>query len=101
MHSNPLRNFEYSLAVGNKEGFLKAANPVPNLTSGRVLARNTVWNLSGQLLPMIVAVITVPLLVRGLGVARFGVLSLSYVLIGYFSLFDLGIGRALTKLVAD
>src|SRR5262245_16260511 len=50
---------------------------------------------------MAVAVVTIPLLIRGLGLDRFGVLSLIWVVIGYFSLFDLGIGRALTKLVAD
>src|SRR5262245_52190078 len=72
-----------------------------DLTSGRLLARNTMWNLLGQLLPMAVGVLAVPPLVRGLGVARFGVLSLAWIVIGYFSLFDLGIGRALTKLVAD
>lgn len=55
----------------------------------------------GQLLPMLVAVITIPVLVRWLGTDRFGVLSLSWIVIGYFSLFDLGIGRALTKLIAD
>ena len=73
----------------------------PSLTSGRLLARNTVWNLLGQLLPMLVAVGTIPFLVRGLGVARFGVLSIAWVVIGYFSLFDLGIGRALTQVVAQ
>jgi O-antigen/teichoic acid export membrane protein len=36
-----------------------------------------------------------------MGVERFGVLSLAWIVVGYFSLFDLGIGRALTKLVAD
>jgi O-antigen/teichoic acid export membrane protein len=74
---------------------------ISHLTSGRLLARNTVWNLLGQLLPMAVAVVAVPPLVRNLGVARFGVLSMAWIVIGYFSLFDLGIGRALTKLVAD
>ncbi|MGA3054582.1 MAG: flippase [Candidatus Korobacteraceae bacterium] len=72
-----------------------------NLTSGRLLARNTVWNLAGQLLPMAVGLIALPPVVRAMGVARFGVLSLAWVVIGYFSLFDLGVGRALTKLVAD
>ena len=74
---------------------------IPNLTSGRLLARNTIWNLFGQLLPMAVGVIAIPPLVRVLGVGRFGVLSLAWIVIGYFSLFDLGMGRALTKLVAD
>src|SRR5215471_13808988 len=72
-----------------------------HLTSGRLLARNTVWNLLGQILPMTVGLVAIPILVRGIGVARFGVLSLASVLIGYFSLFDRGIGRALTKLVAE
>jgi O-antigen/teichoic acid export membrane protein len=50
---------------------------------------------------MAIGLIAIPLLIQGLGVARFGVLSLAWIVIGYFSLFDLGIGRALTKLVAD
>lgn len=72
-----------------------------HLTRGRLLAKNTVWNLLGQVLPMLVGVVAVPLLVHRLGVDRFGVLSLAWIVIGYFGLFDLGIGRALTKLVAD
>src|SRR5579864_328839 len=72
-----------------------------NLTSGRLLARNTIWNLLGTLLPMGVAVVSIPPLVRALGLDRFGLLSLAWVVIGYFSLFDVGIGRALTKLVAE
>ncbi|HEY6351151.1 MAG TPA: flippase [Candidatus Angelobacter sp.] len=80
---------------------MSAAQPTPNLTSGHLLASNTVWNLLGQLLPMAVAVVSIPPLIRALGVPRFGVLSLAWIVIGYFSLFDLGLGRALTKLVAD
>jgi O-antigen/teichoic acid export membrane protein len=77
--------------------------PVANsdLTGGRLLACNAVWNLAGQILPMIVGLITIPAIIRAMGVERFGVLSLAWVVVGYFSLFDLGIGRALTKLVAD
>jgi O-antigen/teichoic acid export membrane protein len=72
-----------------------------HLTSGRLLARNTIWNLLGQILPMAVGLVTIPLLIRGMGVERFGLLSLAWTLIGYLSLVDLGIGRALTKFVAD
>jgi O-antigen/teichoic acid export membrane protein len=50
---------------------------------------------------MLVALLSVPILIRNLGTDRFGVLTLIWVLIGYSSLFDLGIGRALTKLVAE
>lgn len=65
------------------------------------LAGNALWNLVGQGAPLISAVVFVPILVRGLGTERFGVLSLAWVVVGYFSLFDIGIGRALTKLVAE
>jgi O-antigen/teichoic acid export membrane protein len=77
------------------------AAPTQKLTSGGLLARNTIWNLFGTLLPMAVAVVSIPPLVRALGLERFGLLSLAWVVIGYFSLFDVGIGRALTKLVAE
>ena len=71
-----------------------------HLSSGRLLARNTVWNLLGSGAPMIVAIFCIPILIRGLGKERFGVLTLAWALIGYASLFDLGLGRALTQLVA-
>lgn len=50
---------------------------------------------------MAVALLTVPILIRGLGTERFGVLTVGWVVIGYFGLFDFGLGRALTKLVAE
>jgi O-antigen/teichoic acid export membrane protein len=71
------------------------------LTSGRLLARNVVWNLLGTVAPLLVAVPAVPRLIHAMGTNRFGVLTLAWVVIGYFSLFDFGFGRALTKLVAE
>ena len=72
-----------------------------HLTSGRLLARNTMWNLAGTVAPVAVAVLAVPYLIHRMGTDRFGVLTLAWVVIGYFSLFDFGFGRALTKLVAE
>ena len=72
-----------------------------SLTSGHRLARNVLWNLLGTGAPLLVAFIAIPLLIEGLGIERFGVLTLAWMLVGYFSLFDLGLGRALTKLVAE
>ena len=80
---------------------MSTSSQASSLISGRVLARSTIWSLLGQLLPMAAAIVCVPPLVHGLGVARFGVLSLAWIVIGYFSLFDLGLGRAVTKAVAD
>jgi O-antigen/teichoic acid export membrane protein len=70
------------------------------VTTSRVLARNTVLNVVGQVVPMIAALVSIPILIRHLGTARFGVLTLAWAMIGYFSLFDLGLGRALTQAVA-
>ncbi len=77
-----------------------AAGQNAHLTSGRVLARNTVWNLVGNGAPMFVALFCIPVLIRGLGKERFGVLALAWSLIGYAGLLDFGLGRALTQLVA-
>src|SRR5260370_29018279 len=53
-----------------------------HLTSGRLLARNTIWNLVGSGAPMLVAVFCLPSLIRGWGADRFGVLPLAGAPIG-------------------
>lgn len=58
------------------------------------------WNLAGLSLPLLVAAATVPQLISRLGNERFGLLALAWGLIGYAGALDLGIGRALTQLVA-
>lgn len=50
--------------------------------------------------PLLAAVIAIPILVKGLGTDRFGILSLIWVFFGYLGLLDLGLGRALTQMVA-
>src|SRR5580704_18044702 len=69
--------------------------------SAKLLAGNTIWNIVGSIAPLAIGLLVMPSLVRNLGTDRFGVLSLAWTLIGYFSLFDLGLGRALTKEVAS
>lgn len=71
------------------------------LTSGRLLAGNVVWNFLGSLAPAICAVLCLPILKHSLGTDRLGIISLAFVIVGYFSLFDFGLGRALTKMVAE
>jgi len=69
--------------------------------SGGLIARNTLLNLIGQALPLLVAVITIPFVVQGLGTERFGLLTMAWVVMGYFTIFDLGLGRATTKYTAE
>jgi len=72
-----------------------------HLLSGRLLARNAVLNVVGLATPILAALVCIPILVSGLGTEKFGVLTLGWVVIGYFSFFDFGLGRALTKVVSD
>lgn len=62
---------------------------------------NALWNLAGNGLPLLIGLITIPALLFGLGAERFGLLTLVWATLGYFSLFDLGIGRATTRYVAE
>lgn len=71
------------------------------MTTGRLLARNSALNLAGQALPVLVALLAIPPLVRGLGAERFAVLTLAWAAIGYFGLFEFGLARGLTQAVAD
>lgn len=68
--------------------------------AGTLLARNTVFNFLGQVVPGIAALVLVPFIVHGLGVARFGILSLAWVVLAYLTLFDLGLGRATIRFVS-
>jgi len=67
----------------------------------RLIAKNSILNLAGQVLPMLVGVLTIPYIVRGLGTAEYGILSIAMMLLGYFNIFDLGLSRATVKFVAE
>jgi O-antigen/teichoic acid export membrane protein len=71
------------------------------LTHSPLLAKNTLLNLIGYGSPLIVAIFCIPKIVAGMGTDRFGILTLAWVLIGYFGILDLGLGRALTMVVAE
>jgi len=71
------------------------------LINGTQLTKNWSLNLLGQVLPLIVALVTMPLIVRGLGPERFGVLSIVWAVLGSMILFDLGLSRSTTKFVAE
>src|ERR1051326_56302 len=79
----------------------RADPPTGVTTSGRLIARNTLINLAGQALPFFIGLAAMPTIIRGLGTARFGLLGLGWVVVGYFSVLDLGLGRAATRFAAD
>ncbi len=54
-----------------------------------------------NVLPFIAGVIFFPLIIKVYGNERFGILTLAWSLVGYFTVFDLGFSRALTQMVAQ
>ena len=68
---------------------------------GRLLARNALYNVLGQALPLLVGLAAIPVTLRSLGEARFGLLGLAWAILGYVGVLDLGLGRATTKFVAE
>lgn len=61
---------------------------------------NAAWNLVGLAGPLFVALVAVPRLVSALGPDAFGLLTLAWTCVGYFSFMDLSLGRALAQVTA-
>ena len=64
------------------------------------LGRNVVLSLAGQLAPAVAGLIAFPLLARRLSPDELGLLNIGWLVIGYFTLLDFGLGRAVTQGVA-
>jgi O-antigen/teichoic acid export membrane protein len=76
-------------------------NVEADLAPGSLLARSTIWNMVGFIAPLIVAVVVIPYLIKRLGTAEYGVLTIAWGVVGYFGVFDMGLSNAMTKFVAE
>jgi len=74
---------------------------LPSLVGRHSIARNTLLNLGGLSFPLLVGVAVMPIITRNMGATRFGLLGLTLALLEYSGLFDLGLGRATTKHIAE
>src|SRR4051812_6761985 len=72
----------------------------PTLLQSRV-AHNTVLNILGLAVPLVLAFFVMPIAARHLGPARFGLIGLAWAVTEYLVLFDLGLGRASVKFIAS
>lgn len=57
-------------------------------------------SLFGFGLPLVVALLTIPWLIKNMGLEVFGLLSIGWTIVGFAGIFDLGLGRSLTKSIA-
>jgi O-antigen/teichoic acid export membrane protein len=71
-----------------------------SVTTPAAFAKNVGWSLIGKLVPIGVAVACIPILINGLGLESFGILSVVWLLIGQLSLLDFGVPRAVIHLLS-
>lgn len=62
---------------------------------------NTFFSIASKVIPILISLICIPIIIKGLGEERYGAFTIALVFIGYFNLFDLGLGRAITKLISE
>lgn len=70
-------------------------------TTSAVIMRNTAYNSLARVVALASGILLTPYIVHRLGMERFAIWSFVGVVTGYISLFDLGIGTAYVKHVAE
>jgi len=98
MASNLTRGIQEPSSREGAEGFSDEVNATQASSS---IGRNTFWNVLGTGLPMVLALVTIPVVIHSAGAARFGVLTIAWAVLGYFGNFDLGLGGATIRFLAE
>jgi O-antigen/teichoic acid export membrane protein len=67
----------------------------------RNLGLNTGYQIGSQVAPTIAAIATIPFLLRHMGPEVFGIMTIFSTALAYFTMLDLGLGRAATRFIAQ
>jgi O-antigen/teichoic acid export membrane protein len=70
------------------------------MSGGRRVARNVLFNVVSQLWLTLLVIVSVPIVLHGIGAPAYGVFVLASVVLGYTALLDLGLTPALVRSVA-
>ena len=68
--------------------------------SRKAFSANFTYNVAGALLPIVTSLATVPFYIHQIGLARYGVVTITWVLLGYFGFLDFGLSRASANALA-
>ncbi|HBA4596300.1 TPA: flippase, partial [Escherichia coli] len=64
------------------------------------LLKHSIWNVAGYFIPTLIAIPAFGLIARKIGVELFGLYTLAMIFIGYASIFDAGLTRAVVREIA-
>lgn len=63
--------------------------------------RHSAYNIIGSIFPVAITLLTVPLYLEVVGIERYGVLTVCWVLLGYLGFLDLGLAPAVAQKIAS
>ena len=75
--------------------------PRPDRSPSHLLARNSLYNFLGGVIPAIASLLTVPVIVSHLGEAQYGVFALLSAIIGYFAVLDINVAAGSIKFLSE
>lgn len=67
----------------------------------RSVGLNTLYQIASQVAPALAAMAAIPILIRHLGPEAFGIITLFSTALIYFTMLDLGLGRAATRFISQ
>lgn len=67
----------------------------------RSIGLNTAYQIGSQVAPAVAAIAAIPFLLRHLGYDVFGIVTILSTMLAYFTMLDLGLGRAATRFISQ